>query len=775
MSSVQSAWEDLVVDNPNRAKLEACLLTTIMLVVLCIFALLTYVYVQLQPAGNVVMRPSFWKTKFTDTYSDRQFAYRLMGWMNWSSTRCLGMSEWACGGRLVEASGLAIYETAETAAADYAKEYAAELIDRIDAVHVVSPTTSLFNISDKLYPINCNTTNVPRLSQFLRLCRKGYPTMADFLADFDSVFKLKFVENSQSGTVWEKYRAMQKDFNYFPLGYQYLTDDKDKDANLNGKPAFVTMEPPRLIARPYDKGNAQFMQVMKAGFSSINAAVKGCCGDNGEGVARHEFLILEEMAKATFQTVDKGTTITLTKVTRDMVDVCKELNTIKEGVECRHRNLHVPEALLKLPARGADAINWALLKLFILLAPLMPADEPSLTPFFKLVAWYHRRAEMPHKDLLCMDLAEMFFPFALEKVINQTHFVSDAPLEMLAALKKLDAQLSTPGDDKKGASSGDKSDSAQDGTVFGTLLKNSPSSDSKQKGAVVEFWQAGYDRIVFFAAREPPKDTTNFAVPAAQGNETVTAIAYLNAALPQIKAEQIPRWLGSRFSGNAKYDLIRDRIYAPLGLAMPPFFHPNATVISHSTPGFTMKLGKALIERYVHAFLYKKPERTPEGYKPDPATQKKMAMVVPKAIDCYSKAVSPFMMWDLFYTRSAVTLAYQIWRRGYNHASANADTQLRLQYLKFLSEETLFFIIAANAVCEVANPKFASKKDVEIAPKIANLVVHCPLLGESMLCDKKRPVFKADCGGVFPPISRSDEALFTVEAWRRNKRVVWSP
>ncbi|KAL3189253.1 hypothetical protein MRX96_002923 [Rhipicephalus microplus] len=50
--SVQSAWDDLVVENPNRAKLEGCLLSTIMLVVCCIIALLIYVFVQLQPQGK---------------------------------------------------------------------------------------------------------------------------------------------------------------------------------------------------------------------------------------------------------------------------------------------------------------------------------------------------------------------------------------------------------------------------------------------------------------------------------------------------------------------------------------------------------------------------------------------------------------------------------------------------------------------------------------------------------------------------------------------------
>ncbi|KAH6934614.1 hypothetical protein HPB50_026052 [Hyalomma asiaticum] len=53
--SVENAWEDLYVQSPNRARLEGCLLTTILLVVCCIVALLVYVFVHLQPQGKHVI------------------------------------------------------------------------------------------------------------------------------------------------------------------------------------------------------------------------------------------------------------------------------------------------------------------------------------------------------------------------------------------------------------------------------------------------------------------------------------------------------------------------------------------------------------------------------------------------------------------------------------------------------------------------------------------------------------------------------------------------
>lgn len=68
--------EDLVVENPNRKKLEGCLLTTIMIVVLCIIALLLFVMIRLQPEGKYRARYSsiteasqvFFYTKFVSAY-----------------------------------------------------------------------------------------------------------------------------------------------------------------------------------------------------------------------------------------------------------------------------------------------------------------------------------------------------------------------------------------------------------------------------------------------------------------------------------------------------------------------------------------------------------------------------------------------------------------------------------------------------------------------------------------------------------------------------------
>ncbi|XP_037565631.1 uncharacterized protein LOC119445412 [Dermacentor silvarum] len=130
------------------------------------------------------------------------------------------------------------------------------------------------------------------------------------------------------------------------------------------------------------------------------------------------------------------------------------------------------------------------------------------------------------------------------------------------------------------------------------------------------------------------------------------------------------------------------------------------------------------------------------------------------------------MMWDLFYEKSAVQLVYRMWRLMYNHKTVNMDTQLRLGYIKFISEEMIFFITAANGLCYTANPKFASKKEQELAPKRVNSVLYSKLLGQSMLCSEKREVYKPPCRGLFQELERVDEGLWTVERWRNAKKVI---
>ncbi|XP_049271230.1 uncharacterized protein LOC119391391 [Rhipicephalus sanguineus] len=99
-SSVQSAWDDLVVENPNRRKLEACLVSTIMVVVVCIMGLLLFVVLELQPANNlrkVQRRPN---VVFCDNGTCPEFAHRVLGWINFRVKPCVDFHAWVCQSRL---------------------------------------------------------------------------------------------------------------------------------------------------------------------------------------------------------------------------------------------------------------------------------------------------------------------------------------------------------------------------------------------------------------------------------------------------------------------------------------------------------------------------------------------------------------------------------------------------------------------------------------------------------------------------------------------------
>lgn len=764
--SVQSAWDDLVVENPNRAKLEGCLLSTIMLVVCCIIALLVYVFVQLQPQGNVVARAPFWKTNFYDDPPNRQFALRMLGWINWTETRCTGFAQWACGGRAIEASSLAVYETAETAAEDYAAEYALELIQRNLDKHMKGPTEDIGG-----HGISGN--GFVNMAHFLDQCRRGSTNLTDFAtalgklwtaiksADVPDFGFVQDAKGSTYGGVIETFAKLQ----FFPLGELYVSTLNDTDSKLSGDAKITTVSPPRLIGTLNDGDSQQFDAVVRAGMQSATSINKLCCGENGKQIVGIE----KEMAKwlqDDENVVEFGSPDNI-RYDKGGVDIC----SLFKSTDCRFLDKKFPQAFSKTLSKGvantqANLINWMWLKFFILLAPLMPLDEPSLAGFFSLVAWYHRRAELPHSDILCMKIIEYYYRDTLDLVLREDAYLQNVAATMKDAVSKVNAALQ-----------------GGDLTLFTlqlSLLKDkggafNAETIKKFSSGIKDFFDAGISRVVYFtpaAKRElNPQDTA----------EPLDLLKNQIDALAADRVAGKPNWLGPTFRADTTYDPLTDRVYIPIGVAMPPYFHNDTDKIKHAVPGYLPKIFKALLERFIKGFLGQyRPlkanvQRAPEKQVNDLGSKHLLPIgkTVLDAVKCFKKAYGPTMMWDLFYERSAVQLSYQVWRVGYNHATQNKDTQLRLGYIKFISEELIFYITAANGICHTANPNLASKKDIEQAPKRVALVLHSKLLGQSMLCDKRRQLFTVTCPtNIFPEMVQQDEALWTVESWRNAKRVI---
>ncbi|XP_077508165.1 uncharacterized protein LOC144119413 [Amblyomma americanum] len=777
--SVQSAWEDLVVENPNRAKLEACLLTTIMLVVCCIIALLVYVFVQLQPQGNIVGRQPFWKTMFFDDPPNRQFALRMLGWINWSETRCADFSRWACGGRAIEASSLAIYETAETAAEDYAAEYALELIDRNLNKHLKAPTEDI-----GAHAIDTGGFN--NMAKFLDKCRQGGLDATNFAneikklwesrknnlnsPDGDVQSEIGFVTEAQ-GTTHLAYTHAFTKLQFFPLGERYVTKAADTDSKLQGDDSITTIHPPRLIGTVNDGKSKQFEAVVREGVKAI-ASLKSeqgpamCCGENGKQIVEIDALIAgwlqDDVKSLDFGSVDSF------KLEKGSVDMCEKINASK----CRFLDKKVPIQYGKTQfdnKLGSNLINWMWLKFFILLAPLLPMEDPTLAGFFPLVAWYHRRAEVPHRDILCMKIVEHYFRDTLDLVLRKDEYLKNTAETMKAALDKLNGELQAAG---------------AKGVAMNLILaqlhqaKETFSAEFWKQGkyddAVKKFIKEGMTRTVYFF----PTEESQMRIDDKQ--EISDILEEQIVKLEEERDKGNPGWLGPTFRAEATYDPLKDRIFVPIGLAMPPYFHNDTEKIKHAVPGYLPMLLKPILRRFIQNFLgqakslkvkvTRPPQEAVEGM-PSKLTEAITGQVL-KSVECFKKQHGPLLMWDLYYEKSAVQVSYQVWRVAYNHATQNKDTQLRLGYIKFISEEMIFFITAANALCHTANPKFASKKDQELAPKRVALVLHSKLLGQSMLCDKKRDVFKPACPALFPEMAQQDEALWTVESWRNAKKVI---
>ncbi|XP_065282673.2 uncharacterized protein [Dermacentor albipictus] len=763
--SVQSAWEDLVVENPNRAKLEGCLLTTIMLVVCCIIALLVYVFVQLQPQGNVGLRPPYWKTTFYDDPPNRQFAIRMMGWINWTATRCKDFSGWACGGRGIEASSLAIGETSETAAEDYAMEYAIELIDRNMRLHKDEPNSGGFQEEEKY--------DFRGMTSVLKQCRRGMKTAKQFKDSLQAAWssswtvRLGMIPVSEGGQVVNMLKSFHDDLHFFPLGDQYYTAKTAGGTESD----ILTVFPPRFLARTIDIGNPRHRDAVINGFRQmvLHILPPSCCHDDGTAIYKLEVDLMKDLEKFEDDKFYDVGGPDATKLDRKVEDICA---TVYGKQRCRFLHSGVRKAIgSTLLQKGSLYINWALTKLMVLFSPFLPPDDKELLPIYDLVAMYHGRAEMPHKDILCMHLLEHYYRDTLLYLFSKNDHLKVVTEMMKEAAGKLNGTLSTIGAPGK---------SAAPSTLLTTQLvypKSPFPPEMVKKDDIAGFFTAGLETLTFFHP-----DTATLTDKHAQNaeNDAFTLIFERARALTTAMQAGAVSWSGSIFRGEAWHDPLNDRIYVPLGLAVPPYYHNDTNKIKHSVPGFLPKIFKAMLQRFVKYFLSMS-KATRRAYeqepskKPDSLPSKGVDAIssyVMKQVMCFKKAYGQDRMWDLFYEKSAVQLAYQVWRTAYNHETVNKDTQLRLGYIKFFSEEMLFFVTAANAHCYTANPKFAVKKEQELAPKRVNSLLYSKLLGQSMLCNEQREVFKPPCAGLFPELQRVDEALWTVESWRNAKKVL---
>nr|XP_037276038.1 uncharacterized protein LOC119168750 [Rhipicephalus microplus] len=709
------------------------------------------------------MRPPYWKTKFYDDPADRQFALRMIGWINWTTTRCEEYSGWACGGRGIEASSLAISETAETAAQDYAMEYAVELIERARAMNTKEP--------DEDVKTETSDYDFNNMASVFQACRKGEKKKDDFAkkftAAFDPAWNLKptFRPDAEADSAISTLHDYHEKLNFFPLGDINVAKADDEEAK--NTPTF-TIFPARFVGRAVDTGYGPHDSVIQAGFKAISTILpKSCCGDDGAKITTFETTTMKALQVTDEKIIDVGGTET-SKLGKGLPDICTE---VYKQDQCRFLSVNSRSAF-GVPLRGAAAatiMNWAMMKFVILFAPFLPSDDPSLLPFYQLVALFHRRAEMPHKDILCMHILERYYSDTLQWLINKDDYLNNVKAHMQQAVSKLDSQVSALG--AKGQ---------EDFFTMQLAYPKSPFPPEMIKRVPLKPFFADYSRMIYFAPETPEKSikgvTTKmdpYSIIFARGEAVATA-KYKGI---QKKAQC---WVGPVFSGEPFQDPLHDLMFLPVSLAMPPYYHNDTDSLKHSVPGYLSKIFKVMTERFVKLFVSSyKPSKRPYAREPESKPELKAAKYIDqpaeymlKQVKCFSKAYGTDRMWDLFYEKSGVQLAYQVWRLLYNHVTVNKDMQLRLAYIKFFSEEMIFFVTAANGHCYAANPRLASKKELELAPKRVNSLLQSKLLGQSMLCAPERELYKPVCGGLFAELQRVDEALWTVESWRQAKKVL---
>ncbi|KAL1418281.1 hypothetical protein MTO96_005796 [Rhipicephalus appendiculatus] len=485
------------------------------------------------------MRPPFWKTKFYDDPADRQFALRMIGWINWTATRCKNYSDWACGGRGIEASSLAISETAETAAQDYAMEYAIELIERKRKMNSDEPDSVGQETADYDF---ANMVSV------LQACRKGEKKKEDFGKKFSAAFDTSWTVKPTFRPIAEADAAVgslqdyMNELYFFPLGDVYFSTATDEEAKQT---AMYTIFPARFIGRSVDVGYGPYDNAIMAGFKAVSEILpKSCCGDDGSQITGLETAVIKALKVTDEKVIDVGGPET-SKLGKGIPDICSD---VYGQSQCRFINVNSRTAFgTQMAGKTATAVmNWALLKFVILFSPFLPSDDTTLGPLYQLVSLYYRRAEMPHKDILCMHILERYYSDTLQWLFNKDDYLNMVKANMQEALSKLDSQVSVIGG--KGQED-----------FFSTQLAyaKSPFPPRMIKDVPLKKFFAEYSRIVYFAPETPDKTikgtTTTDPYSIIFSRAKAVATAKKNGIT---KKEQC--WVGPVFNGEPFQDALHD-------------------------------------------------------------------------------------------------------------------------------------------------------------------------------------------------------------------------
>ncbi|XP_037565212.2 uncharacterized protein LOC119444946 [Dermacentor silvarum] len=399
--SVQSAWEDLVVENPNRRKLEACLVTTIMVVVVCIMGLLLFVVIELQPADNlkrVQRRPN---VVDCNNGTCPEFAHRVLGWINFQVKPCEDFHMWVCQGRLTDSPEDAFQQDAQRSGTYAANAHFYNLLMRnyhyeeSTAKKVVEPA---FTYMVKLFDICVRGLEKDN----------GTHPLKDLLDQTLWSGPLKgFAGASQVSTFMDLHVDLVKKFNFHPFGRLMRNDD------------IWFVMPMSLLGTSEQLQLKGFRSEFIAAYDAFARKYQKGTGDDAGAAFDVESKIGKAMEGKDLQTDYPGSVVLGVKTTNlKLPELIEQAYGVTVAGKIMARHPGQPAAIAAYDAGGYASMNLAMMKFLLKLSLFMDEDEPALGPFFAFANKYEWGSKvLPVKVYRCGTFIEDYLKPAMMQFI----------------------------------------------------------------------------------------------------------------------------------------------------------------------------------------------------------------------------------------------------------------------------------------------------------------------------------------------------------------------
>lgn len=755
--SVQSAWEDLVVENPNRRKLEACLVTTILCVVICIMGLLLFVVIQIQPADNLKYVANTLNIVMCDKGTCEQFGHRMLGWINFQGNPCEDFHDWACGGRQYDAPEKPYQIDAEMAGTQNANEAFYDLFVRYYDEEVASTT----------YPVH--KVGLDYMRRLYDVCIRGVPDVTNdkgrIIDGYDMLVQ-GFYNHPDKKSVTRGFVQVEKQDDFVPF-----VADVMKLLNVHpfGRVQKISATewkilPMRLL------GTHEQLSLPGWVSGEFVAAYVGLATTYGLGSEQEGAKTIQveaEMAKAhaALKPEDDFFTELLVPVTKlprnnkepesPLTQILKAVYGLDDTVKIRLESGGSHRALQAAINQKYQFMNMVTFKIFMMFSTFLNPAEPKMAPFFRFANRYHFGSdEAPVMAYRCGTLLENY----LQPVMHQ--FIYKYDKERLDVIgRKWSSELANftaPSTDRK--------------------IPTKVSQDATNaKSPLVYMMDESMHNMEFFY---PPDNQTlekistaayecDGALPdwdeAAPG-KYIAHIVLLTQKLVCHQKGSGPRYFGTVLNSMPTYVHHEDKIYIPYGFTFPPNHHPYSDArLHHNAPAAYFQLFSVAYKRVIFKGVSYTGKGGFTGAHGQAAT-----VEVKKGIDCIRKELATESKnkagaTQIYIDTVAVHHAYVMYR-DLIHRQFDVTKQLRIPLVPFITEGMIFFIQAAQARCEYfSNNKtegYTQKRSGASPADKVNIPFARtqPLFADRFGCHAQRPMAKAiKCPLPIRPLKRTAE------------------